>query len=376
MNIIIPHGFEPNYTLGFIKGLSVHKLDLSVITSEADHERLSACGLRCLNLRGGLDKNRPAMVKLINLFKYYAGLLLFLARHRHSVVHFTGIFRNELILFEGIVLNLSFKLLSARYIYTAHNILPHSRGKSRFFYWMYRFIYKVPDRIVVHTLSGKQKLMEQFHVPERKIVFISIGLNEEMRSTPLTGLDARKNLGFQAVGNLILFFGKIEAYKGLDLLIEAFGKLSLPDAKLVIAGWCPDRSYRQTIMSAIVASPKKQDIILREAVIPNDEVEVYFKACDLIVMPYRNIYQSGIIFLSFRFGIPVLATNVGSLYEYIEDDMGLITRSNDVAGILDGLERFFASQTRFNRKNIIRKAQKYQWPSLCKTLLPLYDLST
>jgi glycosyltransferase involved in cell wall biosynthesis len=372
MAIIVPHGFEPNYTLGFVKGLAANGIDPSVISSDTDQLRFTEIGIKNINLRGSQDHGRPFLAKAINILRYYARLLIYLLKNRRKIVHFTGLFGNSSILFDGIVLNLFFKLISLRYLYTVHNILPHSRENSRFFRWIYRFIYMVPDILLVHTHLARQQLVEQYFVPERKVIVISIGLNEEMPVTEITREDAKKRLGFDTQDNIVLFFGKADTYKGLDILIEAFDRLDLTSAKLLIAGWFPDPSYRRQITSAISTARRRADIHLHEAFIPNEEVEYYFKSGDVLVLPYRNIYQSGLVFLCLNFGMPLVVTAVGSLPEFVEDDMGIITKTNDAQGVADGLRRFFETQNLFRRETIAAKAQKYKWENICKVIVPLY----
>jgi glycosyltransferase involved in cell wall biosynthesis len=312
------------------------------------------------------------MSKAVNLMRYYARLVLYLYRHRRSVVHFTGIFRNALILFEGFVLSLCFRLLSSRYVYTVHNVLPHNKENKRFLKWVYRLVYKIPDTLLVHTRLAKQQLVEQFSVPDQKVIVISIGVNEEMPVTEITREEARRRMGFDARDRIVLFFGKVDEFKGLDILIEAFEVLELPSTKLLISGWFPNPSYRQKIISALGATRRKADIHLHEAFIPNEEVEIFFKSADVLALPYRNIYQSGVVFLCFNFGLPIVATNVGSLQEFVGEEMGIITRTNDAPGVADGLRRFFETQNRFRREHIIAKAAKYKWENICKVLTPLY----
>ena len=242
-------------------------------------------------------------------------------------MHFTQIFRNAVVLFEGILLNLCFKLLARRYLYTVHNVLPHNKENSSVFHLVYCLIYHIPDRLVVHSYLAKEQLIRQFSVPPEKISVISIGINEEISVTPLTGKDARRRLGYEDEAQLVLFFGRIDEYKGLDVLINAFDQLELPTTKLLIAGAFNTKAYRRQIRAAIAAARRRTDIRLDERSIPDAEVEVFFKACDVLVLPYRNIYQSGVIFLCFNFGMPIVATDVGSFREFIEENLGIITKT-------------------------------------------------
>ncbi len=373
MNILITNGFEANFTVGFARGLAANGVELCVVSCDETAPRLTAAGIPNLNLRGSLDSNRPFVRKLANLARYYFRLLLLLFRHRGATVHFTGIFRNELILWEGLVLNLCFRLLAGRYLYTVHNVLPHSRGHSRFFRWIYRKIYRVPHLLLVHTRRTRRQLVEEFGVAENRIHLTSLGLNEEMPLTGMTPSEARHRLGFDGDKQFILFFGKIDEYKGLDRLLAAFDGLAYPNTRLVIAGEYRNPAYRAQIYLQLERMSRRKDVHIYERFVPNEEVEVFFKACDVLCLPYRHIYQSGLVFLGPRFGIPMVTTDVGSLGEFVGDGMGMVSRTNDAAGIADALDRFLSAPGRFSRAAIFNHAQKYRWSFVCRELVPLYS---
>jgi len=370
--IIIPHGFEPNYTIGFVRGLAANDISPLVISSDIDQERLLRNDIENINLRGSQDPSRPLIKKFANILRYYFRLAAFLLRHRGNIVHFTGIFGNRFILFDGIIFNLFLKLISRRYIYTVHNVLPHNKENSGFYKLAYRWIYIVPDVLVVHTGRAKEQLVRDFLVPREKIFVISIGLNEEVPHTNMSRKEARERLGLSLEDNVILFFGKADEYKGLDVLVKAFTSLNLTSKKLLISAWFPNSGYRQKIVSEIGLSDCKNDILLHEGFIPNRDIEIFFKSADLLALPYRDIYQSGVLFLALSFGLPVLATDVGSFRDYIEEDMGIIVNDNGVKQVTNGIERFFEAKNKFKRCRIIRRAQKYRWDKVCRALMALY----
>jgi len=198
-------------------------------------------------------------------------------------------------------------------------------------------------------------------------------MNEEMPITEINRIEARQRLGFELEDRVVLFFGKADEFKGLDILIEAFDRLSMPSTKLLISGWFPNPSYRHKILSAIDAAYSRKDIHLHEGFLPNEDVEVFFKSADVMALPYRNIYQSGVVFLCFNFGLPIVATDVGSFREFVEDDMGIIANTNDAEGMADALRHFFKNQHSFQREEIAERARKYRWDKICKTLVPLYQ---
>jgi glycosyltransferase involved in cell wall biosynthesis len=374
VNIILPNGFEPNYTLGFVKGLAANGVELLVVSCDTTEPRLRAAGIPQVNLRGSSSETRPPWEKVRNVLTYYVRTLLLLLRERNGTVHFTGLLDNRRIFLDLLFLHIPAALTAKRYVYTVHNVLPHGCTGSRFFQAIYRFVYSLPDVLLVHTRGSRAQLLEQFEVPERKLRLSSIGLNEEMALTKLTRSEARTRLGFGEAEKLILYFGKIDEYKGLDLLIEAFNELPLRDSRLVVAGsFGEGAAFRERILRAIATSPRRADIHFNEGFIPNEQGEVFFKACDVLCLPYRNIYQSGLIFLGARFGIPIIATDVGSLRDFVEGELGIVTRTNDVRGICQALQEFFAAPDLFRRAEITAKGQKYRWAEICRELVPLYS---
>jgi glycosyltransferase involved in cell wall biosynthesis len=373
MNLLIPHDFEANYVLGFAKGLAANGVEFTVVSSDDTELRLIAAGIPQINIRGSIDPARPKWKKALNLARYYAHLFWLIFRDRGFTVHFNGLFTNRIILFDGIVLPFWIRLWSERFVYTAHNLLPHDRDNSRFFFWVYRLIYSLPHDIIAHTNKVADQLSSEFHVRPSKITVISIGLNEEIEETHLSFREARKLLELPEGGQIGLFFGKVEPYKGVDRLAEAWGIVKTPATRLLIAGWCPDTGYAHLVHSAIAKSPRKASIQWREGFVANGLVAVWLRACNVVVMPYRNIYQSGVVFLCLRFGVPIVATDVGSLSEFIDSESGIIAQTNDPAGIATALDQFFLNPARFRREEIANRAQRYLWVAQCQRIRHLYQ---
>jgi D-inositol-3-phosphate glycosyltransferase len=373
MNLLVPHGFEPNYTLGFAKALAANGVRLLVLSSDDSAEKLTLAGIQNTNIRGSQRNARNFGVKIRGLIVYYCRVLLHLFRYRGGTIHFSGIFRNEFIIFEGTILHLAMRMAARRYIYTAHNILPHNRQESIVFTSIYKYIYKIPDIIVVHTETARSALMDRFHVSADKIRVVAIGLNEEVPVTSMSRDDARARLDYNKDTKLILFFGRVDEYKGLHLLIEAFSTLRLPDSRLLVAGEIRSEEYAGRVIAQVHASHRSQDIRLDFRMIPNDEVEILFKAADVLCLPYLNITQSGLIPLAARFGIPVIATNVGSMATLVKRETGLITKSNDATGIAAALLQIFASMNEYKCERIQEIGRKNTWDRSCVELIPLYE---
>jgi glycosyltransferase involved in cell wall biosynthesis len=373
MNIIVTGGFEANYIVGFCKGLAANGVELCVVSCDETASRLTAAGIRNVNLRGSVIEGRPAWRKLANLGSYYARLILMLFRNRGATVHFIGIFRDALILWEGIFLNLCFRLAAGRYLYTVHNVLPHNMRENGFQRWIYRRIYAIPDVVLVHTRLAREQLMHEFGVPEHKIQLTSVGLNEEIPECGVTVSEARGRIGLGGSEQGILFFGKLDEYKGLDLLLAAFDALPIPEARLIIAGTFRNSAYRTRILAQLDGMRRRAEVRLDERFVPNEEVGIYFNACDVLCLPYRDICQSGLLFLGPRFGIPIVATDVGSFREFMEEKLGLVTRTNDAPGIADALGQVLRAPDLFSSAAILDHARKYRWVNVCRPLVPLYS---
>ena len=364
-HLIIPHDFEANYVMGFVRGLAAHGLHFAVVSSEETGARLAEAGIRQTNLRGRLTTNRPVWLKALNLARYY--LLLFWTIFLHR-----GLLNDRIILFDGLLLPVWMRLWARCYIHTAHNVLPHGRANQRLFRIMYRWIYRFPHHIVAHTPRIADELTRGFGVAPARISVISIGLNEEVPVTALTREAARRQLGVPESTPLLVFFGKVDAYKGVDVLAAAWEKVKTAGARLIVVGWCPDRGYAEQVRAAMTRSTRAASMEWREEFVPNEQIEVWLKACDAVVMPYRNIYQSGVVFLCLRFGVPIVATRVGSLAEYIDESTGVLADDNTPEGIAAAIDVFFSHRNRFNRENIAGKAARYGWAGQCAAIKHLY----
>jgi glycosyltransferase involved in cell wall biosynthesis len=195
----------------------------------------------------------------------------------------------------------------------------------------------------------KNELKSQFRVREGAITAIPYGLNNAVPDTDLTPADARKKLGIRDDEKVILFFGAIKPYKGLEYLIAAFQRLAAKRGsyRLIVAGERKKgyEEYFESIRATMDQDPSCVDIIQRIEYIPDESTELYFKAADVAALPYTEIFQSGILFLAFSFGLPVIATDVGSFRDdVIEGETGFVCKACDAEDLAASIRNYFESE--------------------------------
>src|SRR5262249_47973244 len=208
--------------------------------------------------------------------------------------------------------------------------------------------YRLVDHIFVHTQKMKNELLQDFGVRAQAVTIIRHPVNNAFPDTDLSPAEAKRRLGIKDAEKIILFFGRIRPYKGLEHLLDAFKQLVTNDVsyRLIIAGEPKKGSedYLAEIRRTINCEFDPRQIILRVQFIPDDEMEVYLKSTDVLVLPYKEIFQSGVLFLSYSFGLPVVATDVGSFREEIvEGKTGFLCRPADPLDLAMTLEKYFAS---------------------------------
>jgi len=275
-------------------------------------------------------------------------------------------------------------MMGRKLVYTAHNINERARdgGDTRINRWSLNFLYNIVDHIIVHTERMKQQLIDEYHVAEGKVTVIPHGIYDVIPQSPLTRQDARKKLNLRDDERTILFFGNIAPYKGLEYLLLSLARLKLSGVlyKVIIAGRIKDCSaYWREIEEIIDEYGLEGDLIRRTEFIPDEDIEIYFKAADLLVLPYTYIYQSGILFLAFNFGVPVVASDVGSLKEdIVEGRTGYICKPKDAEDLARKIEQYFTSDLfnglEGNRAKIIAYAnEKYSWASVGQKTYAVYE---
>ena len=341
---------DKHYVYGLAKALASSGVGVEVIGSdEIDcpdfHETPR---LNFLNLGGKQPKTDSLARKSVRAIRYYARLIRYAALTKRTLFHILWNYKFEY--FDRTVLMMYYKLLGKKIILTAHNVNADSRDSndSWFNRVTLKFQYRLSDHIFVHTQKMKNELCQNFQVVKEAVTVIRHPINTAVPVTDLAPAEAKRRLGLAGDEKTILFFGNIGPYKGLDYLIAAFQMIAARNAghRLIIAG--KPRGGSEKYVSDIRAATSRDvdlgRIIQRIEHVPDQDIEIYFKAADVLVLPYTYIFQSGVLFLGYSFGLPVIATDVGSLREdVIEGKTGFLCRPSDSADLARAIEAYFES---------------------------------
>ena len=266
----------------------------------------------------------------------------------------------------GTILRIIKKNRSTKIVCIADNILPHEKRPGDKAFTKY-FVGPVDAFI---TMSEKVLTDLRIFEKNKPAIYVPHPLYDNFGQI-VSQHEARKKLGIEETTRLILFFGFIRKYKGLDILLDAMKilKEKNPDMKLLIAGefYGDDKVYTEQIAHLGIA----ESLILKTSFIPDSEVKYYFCASDLVVQPYRNATQSGVTPLAYHFEVPMVVTNVGGLPTMVPDNKaGLIAEPNAEA-IANKIIEYFQKSPSYFLPGLREEKKKYSWQVMVDAILSI-----
>lgn len=258
------------------------------------------------------------------------------------------------------------RLREVKRIALVHNMMPHE--KTVLDKWFPPFFVKSMDGFVALSESVLEDVskLDKLHKPKAwspHPIYDHYGAREP-REIALEHLRLDKSYRY------LLFFGVVRAYKGLDLLIEAFSdqRLSKYPLRLLVAGEFYEG--KEGYLQAIKSHGLEDKVVLCDEFVPDSEVRHYFNAADIVVQPYKSATQSGVTQIAYHFEKPMLVTDVGGLKEIVPDKLVGYVTEVDPQQIASALVDFFENQ-RYDAfaQNIQVEKKKYSWSRMVDTLV-------
>jgi glycosyltransferase involved in cell wall biosynthesis len=270
----------------------------------------------------------------------------------------------------GTILRRVKKNKHTRVICIADNIIPHEHrpGDKKFT----RYFLKSCDGFI--TMSSKVLDDLRKYEKNKPAKLVEHPLYDNFGAI-VPKMDARTHLGLSPDDKIILFFGFIRSYKGLDILLDAMSAPGIKNAgiKLLIAGefYENNKPYLEQIDRLGI----KNNLILRTDFIPDSEVKYYLSAADAVIQPYRNATQSGVTPLAYHFEKPMIVTNVGGLPSLVpHEKVGLVVEP-DASALAAGILRFYQLGEQHFIPHIREEKQKYSWKNLMDGIMDLTNIT-
>lgn len=248
-----------------------------------------------------------------------------------SVARFVRRMRPDVVHVDDTTMRLAWggwRLKRTPVVMTVHDPLPHSGEGGWRTALSRRLNYRYVDRFILQARWGVEPFSIQHRVDRDRIDVSLLGVCDALRDWcgPVPG-----RVG-AARRPTVLFFGRMSPYKGIDVLVDAAPLIAgqVSHARVIVAGG-PIAGYTPPV-SASLPNGGSLEVIARR--VPTDEAGRLLCEADVVVLPYRDASQSGVVLSAFAFGVPVVATRVGGLPEYVRDgENGLLVSPGDVAGL-------------------------------------------
>lgn len=263
----------------------------------------------------------------------------------------------------GTILRIVKKNKFTRVICIADNVVPHEKrfGDKPFT----QYFVKPVDAFITMSEKVKNDLKRFTSKPAKQVVHplydnFGEGIAKDV---------ARKKLSLPADEKIILFFGFIRRYKGLDILLEAMNdeRIRRSGIKLLVAGEFYEKreEYDEQITRLGIAD----QLILRTDFIADSEVRYYLSAADFVIQPYRNATQSGVTPLAYHFEKPMLVTNVGGLPDLVPDrKVGIITEP-DAVSVATGILELYSLGESYFLPHLKEEKKKYSWDRMADAII-------
>jgi beta-1,4-mannosyltransferase len=256
-------------------------------------------------------------------------------------------------------------------VYTVHNLEPHHEDS-----WPFGILNRLAHRVVlslsdhVHAHNHyTRRTLENAYGRKDGVIVIPLGNYVGHYANQVSRLEARRQLGLPDDSFVYLFLGLVRPYKGLEELISAFSELELPMGRLLIVGRAPNANYKEKILSL------SRDISTIEVVpefVPDEAVQLYMNACDICVLPYRNITTSSAAVLAWSFGRPIVAPAITSFTELVTPQTGILYDPSQPNGLLLALRQ--TRQHPWCESEILDYVHQFDWDRLGPRLSDLYRI--
>jgi glycosyltransferase involved in cell wall biosynthesis len=268
----------------------------------------------------------------------------------------------------------------AALVFTAHNVVPHEArpGETA----VLRRLCASAAAVITHGQSLRSAAIDRYHLEPRRVHAINMGVHDAAFDTSQPSqMVARQRLSLPPGAPVVLFFGYIRPYKSLELLLEAFSTVhqQLSAARLMIVGRVEhDAFHGQLDVPRMVRQHGLAEATLLELrYVALDEITTFYRAADIVVLPYTHGSQSGVIQLAFAHERPVIVSATGSLAEVVEDGRtGYVVAPGDGVALASRLVETLADRARLEwmgREARRVAIERFSWDASARATIGVYQ---
>ncbi|WP_332098115.1 glycosyltransferase family 4 protein [Halalkalicoccus salilacus] len=264
------------------------------------------------------------------------------------------------------------KLMGVTVVWTVHNVLEHRKRSPRLETLIKHFVVRLSDYVIVHCPAARRSIQEAYHLSNEmasKCISIPHGHYIDSYPNEQTRDQARNTLDIDSTDTTFLFFGQIRPYKNIPLLVETFKELNDDEARLLIVGNPWDENE-----AAEVRKRSKTDDRIRciFEFVPEEEIQLYMNAADVVVLPFQDVLTSGSALLGMSFGNALIAPQIGCVAELLDPEGGVSYDPDTGDGLHRAMERALRADVAAMGEYNYRKAQRYDWESIARRTYELY----
>jgi D-inositol-3-phosphate glycosyltransferase len=314
----------------------------------------------------------PLWVRLWSYLRGTTSALLSSKREGRLLVHF-HLFQVTALELFNIMLS---KMMRFKIVVTAHDVESFFGQKK--IRSVSRLAYQIADGVIAHSEAGRNEVINLMNVNKDRVAVIPHGNYLNHLGVKMNPREAKISLGLPEDAKMLLFFGQIKAVKGLDTLIKALPAILKrhPDAFLCIAGRPMRTSFAefQTLIEDLELGKRCKTFI---RFIEDDEVPIFYSAADLVVLPYRRIYQSGVLLLAMSYGKPVLVSDIPGMLEVVKHaETGFVFKcgdANDLAAVACQVLSTPQAVRDVTESALALMKTKYDWNEIGRSTLQFYS---
>ncbi len=264
------------------------------------------------------------------------------------------------------------RLRGIRIVWTAHNLVDHERGYSSIELFANAVAARLYNGIIVHCPSASEIVSDAFKLPSsyaKKFTAIPHGSFIGLYEDSITREQARARLQLEEDAPVFIHFGQIREYKGAFDLLDAFEQLDAPNARLVIAG----KPWDEAIANRLQERARRDSrVSVFLGFVPDEQVQCYLKAADVVVLPYQDILTSGSAILAMSFGKTVIMPRCGFASDTFGEKDAVLYDPEQKGALHDALADALGRDLAEMGAACLRRAESYDWPGVSKSTAAVY----